>query len=145
MSEENVEIVRALIPAPGTDVAELLRDDDRFGALKSAVEPLIAPDVESVALWQPGTARTYVGIDGFRQLWLDWLEPWARYRVRQVDDLIDAGDRVVALVRDSAMREDVDAEVEIVAGSVWTFRDGKLARVEFCTREDALGAAGRSE
>jgi hypothetical protein len=143
MSKENVEIVRTLIPAPGIDVAGLLRDEGRFRELRAVVEPLIDPEAEAVALWQPGPARVYVGIEGFRELWLDWLEPWATYRIREVEDLVDVGDRVVALIRDAGTRDDTDVEVEINAGSIWTFRDGKIVRVEFCTREEALEAAGR--
>jgi hypothetical protein len=77
-------------------------------------------------------------------MWLDWLEPWATYYVR-VDEMIDAGDRVVALIRDRARRHDVDAEVEISAGSVWTIRNQRVVKVEFRTREGALDAAGLSE
>jgi hypothetical protein len=58
MSEENVEIVRALIPPPDTDVAVLLRDDGLFEQTRAALEAFIDPAVESVAVWQGGAART---------------------------------------------------------------------------------------
>ena len=144
MSQENVELVRTLIPPPDTDVAALLRDDSLFDQMSTVFAPSIDSEVRSVALWESGPARTYVGIDGFRNLWLDWLEPWATDHV-QVDDLIGIGDRVVALIRDRARRHDMDVEVELTAGSVWTIRDGKIVEVEFCTREAALEAAGLSE
>jgi ketosteroid isomerase-like protein len=145
MSEENVALIRSLIPPPEVDVAVLLRDDSMFDQMKTAFEPVIDPAVECFALWEPGAAeQSYVGVDGFRKLWLDWLEPWAEYHVG-VEELVDSGDRVVALIRDRGRRADMDAEVELTAGSVWTINDGKIARVEFCTREDALAAAGRSE
>jgi ketosteroid isomerase-like protein len=142
MSSANVELVRTLIPSPEADIADLLRDESLFEQARAGFEPLIDPAVESVAMWEPGSARTYAGIDGFRQLWLDWLEPWASYHVH-VEELIDAGDRVVALIRDRGKRDDVDVEVELTAGSIWTIRDGRLVKVEFCSREEALAAAGR--
>jgi limonene-1,2-epoxide hydrolase len=142
MSQENVEVVRSLIPPSDTDLASLFRDDRLFQQATAALEPLIDPAVESVAVWQGGSANTYVGIDGFKAMWLDWLQPWATYHT-EVDDLIDAGDRVVVLVRDRARRRDMEAEVELMAGSVWHVRDGKIVRVEFCgNREQALEAAG---
>jgi ketosteroid isomerase-like protein len=145
MSQQNVEIVRGLIPPPDADVAALLRDDSLFEQTSTALEPLIDPAVESVAIWQGGGATTYVGIDGFRNLWLDWLEPWATYHVH-VDEVIDAGDRIVVLIRDRARPHDAEAEVELISGSVWEVRDGKVVRVEFCgSREEALEAAGLSE
>jgi ketosteroid isomerase-like protein len=142
MSEENVEIVRALIPPSEVDLVALFRDDNLFEQLVAAVEPAIDPQVESVAVWQAGTARVFVGLDGFRRLWLDWLEPWATYHTR-VDEVIDAGDRVVTLIRDRASRPGAEAEVELLAGSVWEIRDGRVARVEFFgSRAEALEAAG---
>jgi len=144
MSEKNVELVRTLIPPPEVDVAALLRDDGMFDEMSAAFEPFIDPEVECVALWEPGAERSYVGVEGFRKLWIDWLEPWAEYHVG-VEELVDTGDCVVALIRDRGRRADMDAEVELTAGSVWTIRNGKIARVEFCTREEALAAAGRSE
>jgi ketosteroid isomerase-like protein len=140
MSQENVELVRALIPSPETDVASLLRDDELFEATRQALAPLFHPDFESVAVWQGGPI--YSGVDGFREMWLDWVQPWATYHIR-VDEVIDAGDRVVVLVRDRGRRRDMDAEVELISGSVWTVRDSRVARVEFCgDRDEALETAG---
>jgi limonene-1,2-epoxide hydrolase len=143
MSQENVELVRGLIPPPDVDIASLLRDETLFEETRAALEPLVDSGVESVAVWQGGA--TYTGIEGFRAMWLDWLEPWATYHV-SVDELIDAGDRVVVLIRDRGRRDDTDAEVEIIAGSVWQVRDGRIVRVEFCgNRDEALEAAGLRE
>jgi hypothetical protein len=39
----------------------------------------------------PGSpATTYVGLDGFRATWRDWLAPWASYRT-EIEELIDVG------------------------------------------------------
>jgi ketosteroid isomerase-like protein len=140
MSRENVELVRRLIPTPDTDVALLFREEKLFEAARKALEPLIDPDFEAVAVWEGGT--TYAGVEGFREMWLDWLEPWATYHVH-VDEVIDAGDRVVVLVRDRGRRHDTDAEVELISGSVWEVRDGRLVRVEFCgDRRETFETAG---
>ena len=75
-------------------------------------------------------------------MWLDWLEPWASYHV-QVDEMIEVGESVVVLVRDRALRHGVDVEVELISGSLWTFRGGKIVRVEFyANREELREAVG---
>jgi ketosteroid isomerase-like protein len=143
MSRENVEIVRALIPPPEIDLVVLPQDDRAFEALADAVGDLAHPDLECVAVWQQG--RVYKGLDGLREMWRDWLEPWASYH-SHVDQMIDAGDRVVVLAYDRGRRDDTDVEVDIRAGSVWELRDGRLARVEFFgDRDGAIAAAGLSE
>jgi ketosteroid isomerase-like protein len=140
MSRENVELIRGLIPPPETDIAALFRDDELFEQTAGALESFIDPEVESVANWMGGTR--YVGVEGFRRLWLDWLEPWTSYHTT-VDELIDAGDRVLVLIRDRGRRPDVDAEIELTASSVWEVRNGRIVRVAFYTdRDDAFEAAG---
>ena len=144
MSKENVELIRALFPAPETDLAALFRDDSLFETARQALEPLFDPEFESVAVWQEG--KTYYGTEGLRELWLDWLEPWTTYFVNQLEELIDAGDYVVALERNRGRRQDTDVEVEIITGSVWEVRDGRVVRVEFSrNQKEALEAAGLSE
>ena len=141
MPQPKVDLLRALLPDPGTDVAQLFRDEDWFASTAEAVAGFFDPDVESVPAWR-GTGTTYSGIDGFREMWLDWLEPWASYHV-QVDEMIEVGDSVVVLVRDRARRHGMDVEVELISGSLWTFRAGKIVRVRFyANREELREAVG---
>jgi ketosteroid isomerase-like protein len=80
-----------------------------------------------------------------REMWRDWLEPWETY-YSELDDLIDAGDRVVVFAHDRARLPEVDREVGIIAGSVWELRNGRVTRVEFFRdRAETLAAAGLSE
>ena len=136
-----IELLKAMLPDPATDVARLFRDERSFAATAEVVGSLFDPEIESVPAWR-GAGPTYSGVDGFREMWLDWLEPWASYYV-QVEEMIEAGDSVVVLVRDRGRRHGMDAEVELISGSVWTFRDGKVVRVEFYSnREELRGAIG---
>ena len=144
MSRENVELARALYPQPGTDIIQLFQDEDTFTRIRETASPLFTDDFRSDFAF-PGQTRTYVGLDGLRKNWLDWLEPWATYRV-SIDELIDVGDRVVVLDRDRGRREDVDEEVELVGATILTFREGKVARWQFYgDRAEALEAAGLAE
>ena len=97
------------------------------------------PAVESVPAWR-GAGTTYTGIHGFREMWLDWLAPWASYHV-QVDEMIELGDSVVVFVRDRALRDGMEVEVELISGSLWSFRRGKIVRVEFYANRAELREA----
>lgn len=139
--QSNADLLRALLPDPGTDVAQLFRDDAWFASTAEALAGLFDPAVESVPAWR-GAGTTYSGIEGFREMWIDWLEPWAGYHV-QVDEMIDVGDSVVVLVRDRARRHGIEVEVELISGSLWTFADGKIVRVQFyANREELREAVG---
>jgi ketosteroid isomerase-like protein len=139
MSRENAELVKALLPQPGTDVAPFFRDEDTFARVREALRPLVTDDFQSVYAF-PGQSRTYEGLDGFRKNWLDWLEPWVTYRTT-IEEVIDVGERVVVLFRDRGLRKDLDAEVECIGAQIWTFRDEKVARIEeYADRTEALKA-----
>ena len=141
MPQSNVDLLKALLPDPSTDVAQLFRDEDWFAGTVEAVAGLFDPAVESVPAWR-GAGTTYSGIDGFREMWLDWLEPWASYHV-QVDEMIDVGDSVVVFVRDRARRHGMEVEVELISGSLWAFANGKIVRVQFyANREELREAVG---
>jgi ketosteroid isomerase-like protein len=146
MSQENVEFVRSLQPAPETDLAATLRDDAAAAVALGALRPFVHEDVEIVG---PNIISreeiTYVGLDGLRAGWLDWLAPWESYRV-EIEDVIDAGDDVVVLPRDYGRRAGMAVEVGVMGGAVWTVRDGKVARIAFyLNRNEALEAVGLSE
>jgi ketosteroid isomerase-like protein len=137
--QSNLDLLRALLPDPEMDVAELFRDDAWFASTAEALAGLFDPAVEAVPAWR-GAGTTYSGIDGFREMWIDWLEPWASYHV-QVDEMIDVGDSVVVLVRDRGRRHGMEVEVELISGSLWTFADGRISRVQFYANREELRAA----
>ena len=143
MSHENVDLVKVLIPQ-GTDIARLFRDEVAFARIREGLDPLLTEDFQNLVVL-PGQTRMYEGPEGLRQNWLDWLEPWATYRVT-IDEVIDLGERVLALTRNYGRRKDMEAEVEMIAAAILTFREGKVARWEdYADRAAALQAAGLSE
>jgi hypothetical protein len=95
MSQENVELVMALQRAPDDDFVQLIRDDERWAQLVEDVGPFVQAEAETARPGSPG-GKTYIGLDGFRESWLDWLAPYAEYRT-EVEEAIDCGDRVLLL------------------------------------------------
>ena len=64
----------------------------------------------------------------------------------EVEELIEADDLIVALIRLRIRPHDADADFELRIAHLWTLRDGKLIRCEvFPEREKALEAAGLKE
>ena len=93
----------------------------------------------------PGTERTYTGLDGLRVAWLGWMEPWLTYRT-EIEQALDAGDRVLMLVQDYGRLEEAAEEVKVDGSGVWTIGDGKIVRAEFFAyRSEAFKAAGLEE
>jgi ketosteroid isomerase-like protein len=100
------------------------------------------PDVE-LHEWPtaPG-AQVYHGIEGVRSALDNWFEIWEWMRV-EIVDLLDLGDRVLVTLDQVAKGKGSEIEVEIRSHNVYTFRDGKVLRMElFTEREPALEAAG---
>jgi ketosteroid isomerase-like protein len=144
VSQANVDLVQTLhseVLHSDIDVAQLVRNQDLWAARVEAVAAFYHTDVESVRLGLPD-GRTHTGLDGLRNLWLEWLAPWTTYRM-EAEDVIDLGDRVLVLAHVFGRLEGSQAEVENTVASVWTLRDGKIARVEFyIDRAEALKAVG---
>jgi ketosteroid isomerase-like protein len=89
----------------------------------------------------PG-ARTYHGHDGVRRALDTWFEAWEWMQV-EIEDIVEAGDRALVTLHQRAEGRGSAVEVEIRTFNVYTFRDGKIARIElFTEREPALEAAG---
>jgi ketosteroid isomerase-like protein len=144
MSPENVNMVRRFHPGGGTDLVTLLQNQAVLQAATSAVEPFLKPDftLDTVIL---GQRTKYTGLEGFRQAWLDWLEPWSSY-YDELEDAVDLGDRVMLVGHHRGQRRDTDAEVEMFAAAIYTVQDGKVSHVAYYfNRAEALEAAGLSE
>jgi hypothetical protein len=141
MSRENVELVMSLQRSGDEDFSQLIRDDAQWRRLAAAAAPVVHEDAVSVRPGIPG-AKAYIGLDGFRQLWLDWLAPWAEYRTA-IDEAFDCGERILLLQSSSGRMEGTRREVKLSPGVVWTVRDGKIARFEvYADRAQALKSVG---
>jgi ketosteroid isomerase-like protein len=97
--------------------------------------------------WAPEMASLFGGphvYRGFDEIWAatkEWLVPWRRYWMT-ADDFIEAGDRVVVLMRLHAEAHSGSILEQRVA-AMWTMRDGKAVAVRyFMDRDEALAAAG---
>jgi ketosteroid isomerase-like protein len=145
MSQENLELIVSLQPARDVDIAHMFRDDAIVEAVATTLAPLLHPDFEAAVVDALRGETTYRGFDGLRELWLDWLSPWEAYRT-ELEEARDLGDRVLLLVHDFGRREGSTREVVLNSATVWTLRDGKIARAEFfAIRSDAFKAAGLAE
>jgi uncharacterized protein len=105
---------------------------------------LCAPDI----VWRdPGNPDTpdVTGHDGIRAYFETVLEPWEDLR-REPEEIIDAGDRVLALWRMSARGRGSGIEIDMKGADVLTFRDGLLALWEaYIDRDAARAAVGLAE
>jgi ketosteroid isomerase-like protein len=134
MSQENVEVVRRLFAAfQSVDVGNLERHLDE-------VRDILDPEVEWVAAPHSLLAtEEYRGSDGVRRFWTQFLSTWDEYGV-EVEELIDAGDQVVAVMRLSGRTH--EREIDQPRSSLLTLRNGKIVRIEpFASKDDALEAA----
>jgi ketosteroid isomerase-like protein len=130
MSEENVEIVRQAARAWESG------DLDR-------VRELTSDDLVTYRDQPDGATRH--GMEGFLEMTLDWIEGFDEWS-GTTEEVIDAGDRVLARFHQSARGEASGVPVEEDWWFVYAVEDGKIARVEmYRSRDEALEAAGLSE
>ena len=86
----------------------------------------------------------YVGHDGIRRWLEDWSSAWDEWHV-EVEEMLDAGDAVLALVHQTARGHASGLELDSHDGMLFTMRDGKVVALDYYTgRERALAAAGLS-
>ena len=136
MSQENVEIVRASAAAYiRGDLDATLKDFDPY--------VVIRPD----ANWPEN--RPILGVDAARSFVEDLMATFGTGETgveSPIDDLIDAGDRVVVRYRGRVHGQLSGIEDEVVFSQVVTLRRGKVVMLEyFLDHHEALEAAGLSE
>jgi ketosteroid isomerase-like protein len=84
----------------------------------------------------------YQGHEGVVEEATGWEETWDAYRF-EVEELVDADDKVVLLYRQFGRGRGSGVDVEECAGWVYTLRAGKIVRVEMHSDQaTALRAAG---
>ena len=133
MSTENVEIVRRVYEAASRHDAKAI-----YGLYDADVE-LDASRLEAVF------SGFYRGHEGLRAFFREWNDAWEDVDY-SYDELLDAGDHVVAFVTRHGRGRASGIEVERPFALVWTVRNNKIVRVVwFLSRAEALEAAGLPE
>jgi uncharacterized protein len=133
MSQENVEVVRRYFHA---------YDRGGFDALAEFSHPDINWRAAEGALDDVGLME---GPDAVRHHFEQWEDTFESIRA-EVEELVDAGDQVVAVVRGIGRMKESEAEVDLRYAIVFSIRDGKIAAGrEYFTRAEAFEAAGLSE
>jgi SnoaL-like protein len=150
MAEENLDVLRALFPAP-IDLCAVFAAPELIEAMRSQFEPLFQPDFKTVhdpkavPLGIGGTldGGISVGVQGFIALWRDYLSAWESWVITPID-FIEVGDaRVLVLLDYQGRSKTHGAQISLAGGNLFTLHEGKVARLElFFARQDALAAAG---
>jgi ketosteroid isomerase-like protein len=133
MSQENVDIVRAVYRAWSQDDLEALLDTTDPG-----VEFLTSgyfPDFEPV----------YLGHDGIRRFWEALQAPWDWFRI-DVERVIDGEGCAAAAVRFRGRGEGSSVVTHLRQGHAMRIRDGRVVKVSaHASFREALEAVGLSE
>lgn len=133
MAPGNVEIVRAMY--------ERRERSDMY------VGEFVHPEIEFIRIGSeaPDFAGEWHGLDGLRQATADYLNVWDDYTF-EVDRMIDPGDRILVLEKQTARDRSSGAVISQDVGALLTLRDGLIVRWEYYwERSEALEAAGIAE
>ena len=129
MSQETVEIVRAVYAA-------VERGD------LAATESYIHPDIEFHTYINAPEAGVYLGKEAVQRYNETLFAQFETLRI-EVEELVDAGDRVIVVTTQHAVPKGGENEIEVRMAEVWTVRDGLLAeRHSYSTKDEALEAVG---
>ena len=133
MSQENVELVR---------IAYEAMNNREFSRMPEFLDPDVEFDLSRNIL----NPDVYRGYAGFERLVGVIEDTWDDFRF-EFQELIDAGDRVVAEVTMSGKGRGSGVQAEVHVFNIWTLRLGRVVRFAggYRERAEALEAAGLSD
>jgi ketosteroid isomerase-like protein len=140
MSQENVDIVRAMLQAAGAPDSD--RDEWLDEFFDSEIEWHDVPGFPS--------SGVHSGRDALRRHAAEFEDAWADWGI-EIEDIRAAEDRVVARIRYRGVGRQSGAPVtgsvrNPATGAVFDLRAGRILRVQqFVTHAEALEAVGLSE
>jgi ketosteroid isomerase-like protein len=133
ISKQNVDVVRG--------------GYEQFASTGQFVEEIVTTDF----VWDMSNfhgwpeQQVYEGVEGARTFLSEWAAAWEDWEL-EVDAFHDAGDKVVALVRQSGRSKAAGMTVDMTFAQVFTLRDGKQTRMEmYSDPNEALEAVGLAE
>jgi ketosteroid isomerase-like protein len=127
------------------NVEALLRQYERFSRDGEIVADIYAPDAEWTAAREDPDAATHRGIEAISAYFARWFGAFEKAKL-QVVETIDGDDRVFAWIAFAGRGISSGAPVEMQQAQVFSFRDGKIVRVEeYFDRAEGLEATGLRE
>jgi ketosteroid isomerase-like protein len=133
MSQENVEVVRGIYEA-------VARRDD-VSPFEVYAEDIVW-DASNLRRSDLMMKRVYQGHEGVRQFWREAVAVFEQIDF-EVEELIDAGDQVLAVIREREVGRASGVPVEATHFAVWTLADRKVTRLQsFDDRQQALETVG---
>jgi DNA phosphorothioation-dependent restriction protein DptG len=86
--------------------------------------------------------QVYEGAEGADEFLSSWGSTWDQWEL-DVEEMYDVGDKVVAIVHQHGRSKLSGMLSEMSLAMVWSFRDGKEARMEmYSDPQEALQAVG---
>jgi ketosteroid isomerase-like protein len=149
MSQENVDVVKRVM-LNGVELVGLFRapnppDPSATGIDLTAFTEDFETEFIASRVFGSLEPTPSHGLQGFAERWRDWLEPYESYYI-EVEELIDAGDKIVSLARVMAQTARDGVAVEHRPAAVWSLQDHEIVRVQFyLDREEAFEAHGLRE
>jgi ketosteroid isomerase-like protein len=129
ISEQNIEITRRFV-------------EDFNGGGVDALVDFYDPEIEYREDPKFPQAEVYRGRDAIVRQWREFYESFSEYRV-EIEDLFGVGDKVVGVLHEIGRGMASGAPVDRRTGWVFTFRAGKVLRMEiYLDPADALEAVG---
>lgn len=138
---ELVEKLQALVPAD--NMKSLVDDDSVRASLSGLFDPQAEVrfvDVEGGVLGDAVPRAR--GIEGLREGWREWLEPWDDFRVR-FEHVFDAGEGKVLSLAELRGRTGDGSEISHPGAALIQVREGRVSAIYFyMDREQARRDAG---
>jgi ketosteroid isomerase-like protein len=86
--------------------------------------------------------QVYEGVEGADAFFAEWISAWDDWEV-EIEALHDVGDKVLAIVKQRGRSKLSEMPTEMLMAMLWTFRDGKEARMDaYSDPSEALKAVG---
>ena len=99
-------------------------------------------EVELIGGFEGVMGQSFHGEEGVRRFCQEWFTAFKTMTV-EVEKFLDAGERILILTRLKATGTGSDVPVELLGAAIYSFRDSKIARIDFYyDRDQALEAAG---
>ena len=143
--EELEAAFRSILP-DGTDWAHVVRDDAAWAVYSQACAALVAPDlVYEDSVLPDHAGETYRGLDGARKAATGFIEPYEKM-IYALERIVVSGDRLAVIHRVRATARKTGISFDLQAACVYSYRDGKVVRVQaFRHPDEALKAVGLEE